>query len=529
MSSQQSELQEPIGRSVGTFLTDTFERYASRPCLYCDEERATYGEVRDSIFRYGRALQELKLSQGDGIAVLSTNSLESFYATWAIRAIGARQVTLHPLGSLEDHLFILHDADAQALVFSPRFDQRAMELGRRSERLRVLASLGPSTVGEDLTSIAAHQESGPLPAVGPQEVSKDDQPAAGYTGGTTGRPKGVVISTETMGFLATAMLTQWQWPPDLRFLISTPMSHAAGAILPPLLLQGGSAVIMRSFDAGSWLEEIEKHKITAALLVPTQLYRILDHPRLAQSDLSSIETIFYGAAPCSPSRLAEAVGIFGQVFMQFYGQSEAPMTVCILRREDHDPTRPERFASCGRPIPGIDVQLLDEQGREVAIGEPGEICVRGPLVMNGYRNRPEETAAALADGWLHTGDVAKRDDEGYLYIVDRRKDMIVSGGFNVFPKEVEDALTAHEGVAQAAVIGVPDPDWGEAVRAFVVRREGMAVSADELAAFVREKKGPVYAPKAVEFVESLPVSPLGKVDKKALRAPYWGDDIRQVH
>jgi fatty-acyl-CoA synthase len=362
-----------------------------------------------------------------------------------------------------------------------------------------------------------------------QAQSTDDQRAAGYTGGTTGRPKGVVISQETMGFLVTAMLNHWQWPRELRFLVSTPMSHAAGAILPPMLVQGGSAVIMRGFDAGAWLQAVEQHRITAALLVPTQLYRILDHPRLARSDLSSIETIFYGAAPCSPSRLAEAVGIFGPVFMQFYGQSEAPMTVCILRREDHDPARPERFASCGKPIPGIEVQLLDEQGREVAIGEPGEICVRGPLVMTGYRNRPEETAAALADGWLHTGDVAKKDDEGYLYIVDRRKDMIVSGGFNVFPKEVEDALTLHESVAQAAVIGVPDPDWGEAVKAFVIRREGMTVSGDELAAFVREKKGPVYAPKAIEFVESLPVSPLGKVDKKALRAPYWNADGRQVH
>ena len=207
------------------------------------------------------------------------------------------------------------------------------------------------------------------------------------------------------------------------------------------------------------------------------------------------------------------------------------MTVCVMRKEEHDPANLERLSSCGKPIPGIDVRLLDEDGREVAMGMPGEICVSGPLVsLQGYKNRPEETAEALAGGWLHTGDIAKRDEEGFLYIVDRRKDMIVSGGTNIYPREVEDVLAAHPGVAQAAVIGIPDPHWGESLKAVVVRRAGAdGLSAGELIEFVRQEKGALHAPKSVDFVDSIPLSPLGKTDKKTLRSAYWGDEVRLVH
>jgi fatty-acyl-CoA synthase len=266
------------------------------------------------------------------------------------------------------------------------------------------------------------------------------------------------------------------------------------------------------------MSAIQKHRINCVLLVPTMIYALLSHPRLDEFDLSSLETIFYGASSMSPTRLREGILKFGPVFFQFYGQVEAPMTITVMKRGDHDVDDPDRLASCGRPVPWIDVALLDDDLREVPVGEPGEICVRGPLVMAEYFNRPDLTAAALAGGWLHTGDVAVRRPDGFLRIVDRKKDMIVTGGFNVYPREIEDVLSSHPAVSTCAVIGVPDEHWGEAVKAVVVLRPGALVSADELRALVRERKGSIQAPKTVDFVSAIPLTPVGKPDKKQLRS-----------
>ncbi|GAC1314858.1 MAG: hypothetical protein NVSMB16_11610 [Acidimicrobiales bacterium] len=265
------------------------------------------------------------------------------------------------------------------------------------------------------------------------------------------------------------------------------------------------------------------------MLVPSMIYALLDHPRFADADLSSLQTVYYGASAISPARLREAITKIGPVFFQFYGQSEAPMTLCVLRKEEHDVNDLARLATCGRPVPWAQVTLLDGDGREVAKGEPGELCTRGPLVMRGYWNKPEETEAAIRDGWLHTGDVAREDEHGFLTIVDRTKDMIVSGGFNIYPREVEDVLSTHPSVAAAAVVGVPDDKWGEAVKAVVVVRAGETIDEAELIELVKVHKGSHYAPKSIDVVDAIPVSPLGKPDKKALRARYWSGANRLVN
>jgi fatty-acyl-CoA synthase len=265
------------------------------------------------------------------------------------------------------------------------------------------------------------------------------------------------------------------------------------------------------------------------MLVPTMIYVLLDHAHLSGADLSSLEVLYYGAAAMSPSRLEEGITRLGPIFFQFYGQAECPMTITVLRKEEHTVGDPQRLASCGRPVPWLDVALLDEDGQTVADGEPGEICVRGPLVMKEYLNKPEQTAEAFKFGWLHTGDVARADEEGFLTIVDRKKDMIVTGGFNIFPRELEDVLSSHPGVSAAAVIGVPDEKWGEAVKAVVVRRPGAEVAESELIAMVKERKGSIAAPKSVDFVDAIPLSPLGKPDKKSLRARYWEGAGRMVN
>jgi fatty-acyl-CoA synthase len=324
-------------------------------------------------------------------------------------------------------------------------------------------------------------------------------------------------------------MAEWQWPDELRFLCCTPLSHAGAAFFVPTLLRGGSLYVLPHFDPERVVDTIAEHRITATMLVPTMIYVLLDHPKTATADLSSLQMLYYGAAAMSPTRLDEGIDRLGQIFFQYYGQAECPMTITVLRTEEHIRGNKERLSTCGRPVPWLDVALLDDDGNEVAEGEPGEICVRGPLVMKEYLNKPEQTAEALKFGWLHTGDVARADDEGFLTIVDRKKDMIVTGGFNVFPREIEDVLSSHPSVSAAAVIGVPDEKWGEAVKAVVVRRPGSDVAADDLISLVKERKGSVSAPKTVDFVDAIPLSPLGKPDKKALRSQYWGGSERMVN
>ena len=361
----------------------------------------------------------------------------------------------------------------------------------------------------------------------PQE---SDVAALVYSGGTTGRPKGVLQTHRASSTMTLTCMAGWQLPTDdFRFLAATPISHASVAFVVPAWINGGTVVLQPGFEPDAYCDAVERYRITVGFAVPTMIYALLDSGALDHHDLSSLETMVYGAAPMAPARLEEALARLGPVFVQLYGQSEAPAAVTALRKAEHDPARPHLMASCGQPLPGVTVELHDDDDVEVATGVVGEICVRGRIVAEGYWKRPELTAETFRNGWLHTGDMASRDDDGYLYIVDRKKDMVITGGMNVFPKEIEDVLTAHPAVASAAVIGVPDEQWGEAVKAVVVLRVGSDVPAAELMSLVRDRKGPVHAPKSVDFVDALPLTGLGKPDKKALRARYWAGESRGVH
>jgi fatty-acyl-CoA synthase len=325
------------------------------------------------------------------------------------------------------------------------------------------------------------------------------------------------------------MMAEWEWPNPPRTLACTPLSHAGAALFLPTLLKNGTMLVLPRFEPVAVMQAIEKHRINCMLLVPTMIYALLDHPRFGEFDLSSLETVFYGASAISPARLKEAIERLGPVFFQFYGQAECPMAITVMRKAEHDVNDMRRLASCGRPVPWVHVELLDSNNSPVTEGEPGEICVRGPLVMDGYRDNPELTAQTFAGGWHHTGDVAVRDPDGFLRIIDRTKDMIVTGGFNIYPREIEDILGEHPAVSQSAVIGVPHPKWGEAVKALVVLKSGAGAAEADLIKLVRDAKGAVQAPKSIEFVEQLPVTGLGKLDKKAIRARYWQGQTRAVH
>lgn len=513
--------------TMGDLVQRAIERGGDRVAFILDEQQLSYREFGALLSQLIQALAARGVRQGDAIAALSSNRPEAFMATAAAFVMGLRITWMHPLGSEDDHAYLLEDSGVTTLLVDPAtFGERAHALKRRLPGLKQIFGFGPNDVGEDI--LAAAQAYPPQP-LRPQ-AHVDDICVLIYTGGTTGKPKGVIHTHRVQVSMVMTELAEWDWPREVRMLAMTPITHAAGAMILAVLLRSGTFVMSKGFEAQRFFDLVERHRITCTFLVPTMIYVLLDSPALAQADTRSLQLIIYGASPMSPSRLIEGMKVFGPVFMQLYAQSEAPNTVTILRQQDHDPEHhPHRLASCGLPIGTSQVKLLDDDGHEVPTGEVGEICVRGPLVMQGYWNKPEETARALRHGWLYTGDLARRDADGFIYIVDRSKDMIISGGFNVFPREVEDVLTADPAVASAAVIGVPDPKWGEAVKALVVLKPGAQVSAEALIARVRDAKGAVQTPKSIEFVDALPVTGLGKLDKKAIRARYWDGQQRSVH
>lgn len=502
---------------VPELLANALNQDPTRPLLQLlGGPMLTVGDVRDAASRYVQALASFGVHKGTRVGMLSSNRPEVLHTVNAFQLLAAVSAPMHPLGGFDDHLHVVTDAGIEYLVFDARYAERAVQLAQRVPGLKLL-SFGPHESAEDLCARAAGFTPGKLvpPQVGPHDVLR-----LGYSGGTTGKPKSIASVQRTGVVTMQLMMAEWEWPAPLRFLSCTPLSHAGAAMFLPVLLRGGTMLVLPAFEPAAVMQAIQDYRITAMMLVPTMIYALLDHPRFGEFDLSSLQTVFYGASAIAPARLKEAIERIGPVFSQFYGQAEAPMAITLLRKHEHDVNDLRRLASCGRPTPWLHVELLDANNEPVADGEPGEICVRGPLIMDGYRDNPELTVQTFAGGWLHTGDVAVRDPGGFLRIIDRTKDMIVSGGFNIYPREIEDILSLHPAVAQVAVIGVPHEKWGEAVKALVVLRPGQSVDADTLRSLVAERKGAFQAPKLVEFIEAIPLTAVGKPDKKALRALY---------
>ena len=477
----------------------------------------TAREMRDNISRFQQLIESLD-PQPARAAILAKNRVEVIYANSGLGFAGVVLTTLHPMGSVDDYLYVIEDAGIDTLVYdADLYEGVAKQLKERAPQLTNFLAMGSGETGKDI--VKASMAFTPK-ALATKPSKPDDVFRIAYSGGTTGKPKGIMCTQQSAVTSALIQQMEWEWPDEIRHLICAPLSHSGAAVLTSVLLRGGHMVVMPGFEVVAAMQMIEKHKITSVLMVPTMVIAMMDHPRFGEFDLSSLEVIFYGASAFPAQRLKDAIGKFGKVFFQFYGQAEAPMSVTVMRRAEHDPDNLERLASCGRPTSMVRVALMDDDMNEVADGTPGEICVRGPLLMAGYLNKPEETAAAFEGGWLHTGDVAVRSADGFLRIVDRKKDMIITGGFNVYAREVEDVIVEQPGVRQAAVIGVPDPKWGETVKAVVVLEPGAMITAEEIIAAVRSRKGAVQAPKSVEFIDAIPVTAIGKPDKKALRLRF---------
>jgi fatty-acyl-CoA synthase len=519
-----ADLHRPTTHSE--LVVNSLARWPSREAFRQDGRAWTYAQTADQVARFAALFGQRGLARGEGVGLLSPNRPEVWMSQAAIAVAGGRYTALHPMGSLADHQYACNEAELRFLCVDPDYAARAGELLETCPSVEAVFSFGSAQAGEDLLRLADGVDSSGL-APGP--LAPEDTSWLLYTGGTTGVPKAAELPERAVAQMALSVSSGWDLPKERRYLACAPISHAAGMLITPTLMSGGTVILERGFDPARWLADVAAERATLSLLVPTMIYVLLDHPDLEGADLSTLETVMYGASPMSPARLAEAIERMGPVFAQLYGQTECGGIATSLWRAHHDPKNLERLASCGLPMPNVRVDLLDENGESVPTGEPGEICVQGPCAMKGYFRQPELTANTIIDGWLHTGDMAVRDDEGFYTIVDRKKDMIVSGGFNVFPREIEDVLSTHTAVSAVAVIGVPDEKWGEAVKAVVVARPGETVEADALIGLVKERKGAIYAPKTVDVVERLPLTAVGKADKKALRARYWGEAKRGVH
>ncbi|WP_245665891.1 AMP-binding protein [Actinoplanes subtropicus] len=345
------------------------------------------------------------------------------------------------------------------------------------------------------------------------------------TGGTTGRPKGVELTGANLEAMTAITLMSYPWPDRPVYLALAPLTHAAGVLCFPVLAKGGEIVIMRTPDVGAFLGLVERHRVTHTFLPPTLIYMVLAHPALDDTDLSSLQCFWYGAAPMSAARLAEALRRIGPM-AQLFGQTEAPMMISTMAPADHylpdGSVADHRLSSAGRPSPLVTVAIMGSDGELLPRGATGEIVVRGSLVMRGYHRDPAATSAASAHGWHHTGDIGYLDDDNYLFIVDRAKDMVITGGFNVYSTEVEQALMQHPAVQDCAVIGLPDDKWGERVTAILQLRAGATVDKAEVTAFVKERIGSVKTPKQIEIRDDLPRSKVGKVLKSDLRARLSG-------
>jgi fatty-acyl-CoA synthase len=499
-------------------------RYPSRTAFSWPGGSLTYQGATDLIGRIQGVFMQLNFPPGTRVAFLTANRADTWCAGVAAQLSRLPITWLHPLGSLDDQLFQIEDSEAEMLVVdATTFRDRGGDLAAMAVSLKTVFTLGVANYGTDLlTAIEGAGHATARSLAGPDDIA-----VLNYTGGTTGKSKGALRTHREYGGSTNAILADFEIPDAARYLTVAPISHVAGTKVLPTLMRGGTVHMLKGFDPEAVLKTIERERINFTLFVPTMIYMLLDHPALDKTDLSSLELLLYGASAMSPSRLVEGIERIGPVFSQLYGQTEC-YPVSVLRKADHDPNTPELFLSCGFPIAACNVKILDDDDREVAAGEPGEICVRAPHVMAEYWKRPEQTAETLRNGWLHTGDIARSDERGYMYILDRKKDMIVSGGFNIFPREIEDVLSQHADVAMCAVVGVPDDKWGEAVTAIVVAREGARPNAEELINLVKARKGSAHAPKHIKFVTELPMTGVGKVDKKVLKAGFWLGRDRMV-
>jgi acyl-CoA synthetase (AMP-forming)/AMP-acid ligase II len=520
-------------------IIDFFDRgwriNPQRAAYIQDDRRYSFDEIGELSCRIANGLIALGLPKETKGAVWSTNDVMAWTCTLGLWRANMCWIPVGARNPSEENQYVLDAFDCEVLFFQKDFAPVVAELRPRLPKIRLWICIDdelPDFPGARSLARWVKDQPATRPDV---PVDMDDVVMLSATGGTTGTPKGVMNTHRSAQTFCAHFLIGCPYGSEDRpvNLAAAPMTHTAGLLSVPCTARGGTVVVITKPDPALLLAAIPKYKVTELFLPPTVIYRLLDIPDLGKKvDFSSLKYFMYGAAPMSVEKLKQAIAVIGPVMMGGYGQTEAPASIAYLPPDEHfvngQLASDERLSSVGHPNPLIRVEIMNDANEILPPGGTGEICVRGDLVMKGYYKAPDKTAETIVDGWLHTGDIGHIDADGYLHITDRKKDMIITGGFNVYPSEVEQVIWSHPAVQDCAVIGVPDAQWGEAVKAVIELNAGQQVSADELISLCKEKLGSVKAPKTIDFIDALPRSPVGKVLKKDLRAKYWQNTARKI-
>jgi long-chain acyl-CoA synthetase len=503
--------------NVGYFIARSAQYFPEKTAFVVDGRARSYAELDRRINKLANALLALGLRKGDRVGLLFHNSYGYLESHLALYKAGLVWVRLNARLSSLELKGMMEDSGAVALIHGPEFGETAGQISAGLEWV-IREGEGPGLSYEDCLQRGGDQE--PEVDVGPDDLSD-----LWYTSGTTGAPKGIMLTHRNIMTCTQFLLSDiYDITSEDKFQTAGALSHAGSVRILPFIIRGATCYLHSHFDPEKCLEETEREKITDWAVVPTMLIAIMDHPAIGGYDLGSLKRITYAGSPLPVERIKEGLKRFGPVLDQSYGQAESIITITHLSRQDHiecaKPGNEGRLASAGREYPGVRVKIVDEQNRELPAGEFGEVVTRSDLVMRGYWNQAQRTAEVLKDGWLHTGDIGYLDEEGYLYLVDRKNDKIITGGMNVFPREVEEVISTHGSVAQVAVFGAKDPYWGEAVTAAIVPRAGARLQEGEIIAFCKERLAGYKRPKRVVLLGELPKNLYGKVMRKDLKRMY---------
>jgi len=499
-----------------------------RPFLIDDLERRTYAQTQALSHRIANAFRRAGIRPGTKVAVLSGNAARAFECVIGLLRAGCVWVPINARFTVEESIYALEHTDTEVLFYSRAFRDAVRALRSACARIaHAICIEEPDSPHPSLESFT-RGESDQSAEV---RVAIDDVVTLFSSGGTTGAPKGVMM-THLAWLTWIAASQRLLWHDHAIHLVVAPMTHAAGGVTLMMSAMSATNVILPGFDAERIMSAIERYRVTHLFLPPTAVYRLLAHPEVRNHDYSSLRYFNYASAPMAPERIKQAIDVFGPVMMTGFGQTEIGPNATFFSPQDHAQVLAagdeRRLASCGRPTLFARVEVMDEQGALLPAETPGEIVIRSSAVMKGYYKNPEETARAGAHGWHHTGDIGFKDSDGWVYLVDRKRDLIISGGFNIFPSEIEKAVIAHPAVQDCAVIGVPHPEWGEAVKAVVELKPGAQVDPAELAGFCRARLAGYKAPKSFEIWSELPRSAAGKVLRRKVRERFWQGRERAI-
>ncbi|NQT30723.1 MAG: long-chain-fatty-acid--CoA ligase [Deltaproteobacteria bacterium] len=520
-------LKELSRYKIGTWADIIYRNallYPDQEAFVYGDTRITYSEFNTRINKLIHALHKMGVKQGDVIGVLSWSCLQFAEIYGTSMKGGFIASPFNPRLQANELEYIINYSEANTLFVGPELFEVASSIRGKLPKVKKFISLegaGPDMIAYDelLKSYPGDE-----PDV---QVDEDDPVCIIYTSGTTGMPRGALYTQKRFIEDARTLVIDMSLQPGDKRVQITPLFHIAGNThFRSSLYTAGCNIIVKFFDAATTLKIIQEEKATHMDFVPTHLVAMLNLPDLEKYDISSMKFLWYGASPMPQEVLKRGMKVFGPIFAQGYGQSESGPAISCLNKDDHNVLdKPEKeqkkLASAGRPHIGVQVRVVDDKDKDVGPGEAGEIIVRSKQLMVEYWHRPEDTKANLVKGWLHTGDIGYYDEEGYIYIVDRKKDMIITGGENVYPREVEEVLYRHPAVMEAAVIGIPDEYWVEKVHAVVTTKEGEKATAEELIAFCKKSLAGYKTPKSVEFVDALPKNPAGKILKRELRDKFW--------